>query len=216
MTSGDEPHYLLILNSILRDGDLQLEADYRRVAAGGGDAGMRFRGVHLDHHTILVDRESGAHALWSQVYWPNRRARGPVGFVKKLHGFDGPEVVEVPAHPPAFPALLALLVALARPALEETETAARAAVVFISWLGLVAAYGAGRGAGFSRAQALGAVLLAGFCSPWLAYSRSYFAETAVGLFLSLALWAMTVARPALGQQRERDSQDGGADHHALL
>ena len=63
VTSGDEPHYLLILNSILRDGDLQLEADYRRVAAGGGDAGMRFRGVHLDHHTILVDRESGAHAL---------------------------------------------------------------------------------------------------------------------------------------------------------
>ena len=38
--SGDEPHYLVMLNSLLRDGDLDLANNYQAVAAGGDDDGL--------------------------------------------------------------------------------------------------------------------------------------------------------------------------------
>ena len=50
VVSGDEPHYLLAVNSLLEDHDLALGPDYQRVARGGADAGVRFRRVDLDHH----------------------------------------------------------------------------------------------------------------------------------------------------------------------
>ncbi len=53
--SGDEPHYLLLANSLRWDGDLELSDDYLDVAAGSDRAGALFPGVDLDHHTVLVD-----------------------------------------------------------------------------------------------------------------------------------------------------------------
>ncbi|HUH00370.1 MAG TPA: hypothetical protein VML75_00165, partial [Kofleriaceae bacterium] len=53
--SGDEPHYLMVVNSLLFDRDLDLREDYDRVRAGSDDAGRRFRGAQLDHHTIVLD-----------------------------------------------------------------------------------------------------------------------------------------------------------------
>src|SRR4030095_1153605 len=51
---GDEPHYLMIINSILFDKDLQLQEDYRRVEQGGWEAGKFHHGRRLDNHTSLV------------------------------------------------------------------------------------------------------------------------------------------------------------------
>jgi hypothetical protein len=46
--SGDEPHYLIILNSLIRDGDMDLANNYASVHAGGTDAGLSFAGQALD------------------------------------------------------------------------------------------------------------------------------------------------------------------------
>jgi hypothetical protein len=199
--SGDEPHYMLVVNSILFDHDLRLEDDYRRVHEGGAQAGLAFRGNELDHHTILVDKRTGAHGLWQEVYnWRvHVRCNWPcVPFLKVQPGFDpGPDVIEVPAHPVGFPALLALLIAPFRPTLQNSESLAFTALAFLAWLAVLATYFAARRSGLTPNEALLAALLAGIASPLLAYARSMFAEGAAALALALAYWALVAERPAL-------------------
>ncbi|MFB3904946.1 MAG: hypothetical protein ACE15E_15955 [Acidobacteriota bacterium] len=75
--SGDCPHYLVIINSLIEDGDFDLANNYRKAAAGGWQAGARFRGVALDHHceTDSAGREISLHSIFlpillSVVVWP--------------------------------------------------------------------------------------------------------------------------------------------------
>ena len=192
VTSGDEPHYLLVVNSLLRDGDLLLGDDYQRVRNGGAEAGLDFRGQELDHHTILVD-QSG-HAVWQRIYNWRVHLRGG-GFQRLQPGFAN--ALEVPAHPPAFPALVALLLLPLRLAPEELEPWAISTVALISFATLLALYAAARRAAFTEREALAAVLLTALASPALPYARSFFSEPAIGLVLSLALWARLVQRPVL-------------------
>ncbi|MGD2294529.1 MAG: hypothetical protein PVF22_01670 [Candidatus Aminicenantes bacterium] len=56
--SGDEPHYLLITNSLLKDGDFNLAADY----ANQDYSAYMPEGVKLDAHTAL---ESGGYSFHS-------------------------------------------------------------------------------------------------------------------------------------------------------
>jgi hypothetical protein len=48
--NGDEPHYLVMINSIIDDGDFDLANNYRDVHHGGLQAGRKFAGQPLDHH----------------------------------------------------------------------------------------------------------------------------------------------------------------------
>jgi hypothetical protein len=50
---GDEPHYLVTLNSILWDGDVELSNNYARAWLGHVDSGLHRAGQILDHHTYL-------------------------------------------------------------------------------------------------------------------------------------------------------------------
>ncbi len=60
--SGDEPHYLVMVNSLIKDGDLAVNNNYKTVwASGGSDAGKRFRHVLLDKHM------AGPSQPW---HWP--------------------------------------------------------------------------------------------------------------------------------------------------
>ncbi len=48
--TGDEPHYLVLINSAIGDGDFDLANNYRDVHRGGLQAGRKFAGKPLDHH----------------------------------------------------------------------------------------------------------------------------------------------------------------------
>jgi hypothetical protein len=50
---GDEPHYLVTLNSVLWDGDVELGNNYARAWLGHVDSGLHRAGQILDHHTYL-------------------------------------------------------------------------------------------------------------------------------------------------------------------
>ena len=52
---GDTPHYLVTVNSIIEDGDLDLSNNYSQAERGDWDQGTRFRGKKLDRH---VDRDA--------------------------------------------------------------------------------------------------------------------------------------------------------------
>src|SRR5207302_1868799 len=65
--SDDEPHYLLLINSLLSDGDLDLANNYAHVHAGGQDAGLFWGGGRtLDHHTVVV--LDGRRTDWREFY----------------------------------------------------------------------------------------------------------------------------------------------------
>ncbi|MGE5048118.1 MAG: hypothetical protein ACM3PC_06095, partial [Deltaproteobacteria bacterium] len=193
--SGDEPHYLLMVNSLIEDGDLQLGPDYERVRQGGAQAGLRFRYADLDHHTILVDPRSGRHELWQRIFnagW--HLASG--GYARLQGGFES-GAVEVPAHPPAFAAALALLCMPFRKNPLRVEHVAIMAMALCSFLTLAVLFFAARRAGLSEREAAFAVALCGLASPHLAYAQSFFPDTFITLALALALWALAAGRPAL-------------------
>jgi len=50
---GDEVHYLVALNSVLWDGDVELGNNYARASLGHVDQGIHRAGQMLDHHTYL-------------------------------------------------------------------------------------------------------------------------------------------------------------------
>ena len=175
---GDEPHYLLVLNSILFDHDLELQDDYLR-AQHGLDAG----GVPLfAHHSIIVNRKTGRHGIWFQHRWD--RDLGP-----------GPDVYEVSSHPVAYPLLLAALLAPFHPKMSEVQGEASVVMVIICWLGAVFTYLLARKVGMDRGYALFATAVLAFASPWLAYTRSYYSEPPIGLFTTIALYALEAGNP---------------------
>jgi hypothetical protein len=201
LVSGDEPHYFLTTTSLLLDGDLQMADDYRAVYRGSLRAGLRMPRRPLDHHTILYDRASGKTALWQDVFDRHHFSRcGPGCFTWPLRTqpFGDPATVaELPAHPVAFPALIAAALYPFQLEEQQLEPHAIDVVLALSWLGVLATYGCARRAGFHRGWALLASGLCGLASPWLAYSRSLFTETALGLCLALSLYALTARRPVL-------------------
>ncbi len=64
--SGDEPHYLVFVHSLVDDGDLALANNYMNVHRGGEDAGLLFRGSQLNHHTVWYVGDHLVH--WFEVF----------------------------------------------------------------------------------------------------------------------------------------------------
>jgi hypothetical protein len=77
--SGDEPHYLVMLNSLLLDGDLNLKNNYDSVHAGSWQAGRAFAWSALDHHTYLYMDEK----LWG---WHSLMERGGAQWSENADG----------------------------------------------------------------------------------------------------------------------------------
>jgi hypothetical protein len=133
VTFGDEPHHLLVLNSILFDHDLELQDDYKRAILGP-DAG----GIYLpDHHTIIVNRRTGRHGIWVEDHTDPDFA-------------PGPDVYEVSSHPIAYPALLAALIFPFHPKMEDVQSDASLVMVLICWLGAIFTFLLARKVGMGR------------------------------------------------------------------
>lgn len=61
--SGDEPHYLLTLNSIVEDNDYRLENNYAKKQFG-----KKFQTLDLDHHTFLFDPNTKKFFFWEEFH----------------------------------------------------------------------------------------------------------------------------------------------------
>lgn len=116
--AGDEPHYLVLIHSVLLDGDLDLKNNYASVHQGSDQAGRAYAGLPLDHHTLwYID---GRRVPWPDLFevdaaaWqydeqghprPTLRpgvAGAPAGLVDDLAGLP-----EYSSHPPGIALLLA-------------------------------------------------------------------------------------------------------------
>ncbi len=111
--SGDEPHYLLMLNSLVNDCDLDLSNNYAAVHQGANQAGEVHAGTPIDHHVVWLIH--GRRILWRQVYeqssknWRTDDFGHPVPTRSpKLPDVNIPPQ-EFSWHQPGLPILLAIL-----------------------------------------------------------------------------------------------------------
>jgi len=178
--AGDQIHYEIALDTILFDHTLELQDAYAR------------RG--FDHHTIVVNKRTGHHASWFVVLPDLSLSRR--SFYEKEFAAS-PDVYEVSAHPIAFPALLAVVLAPFHPYPGDVDRDASLVMVLVSWLTVVVTYLVARRIGMGRGCALLSATVLALASPWLGYTRSLFAEPAIGLSLALAIWAFESGRPML-------------------
>jgi hypothetical protein len=187
--SGDEPHYLVIINSLLFDHDLRLDPDFKRIAAGGYEAGLGYRGhPSFGGHSFLVDQRTG------------RSAKCPEGCdaaIVETVGGNPEDHALYPAHPIGFPLLVALLAWPLQPEPAEVEPLVGRLTLLIAIAGVLLAYAAARKGGLAPTAAAATALLLGFASSWLPYARSYFSESAIGVFVLLGFLALQYRRPAL-------------------
>ncbi|WP_146509843.1 hypothetical protein [Thalassoglobus neptunius] len=131
--SGDEPHYYIVLYSLLFDGDLNLQNNYQNVHQGGMNAGSRMSGSSLDHHTIWFD--DGVMTRWNDIYlgWDE-----PWDLDENGHHVPTPKAnprdqnghhPEYSTHPAGYPLFLAALTfGISDPVLLES------AAVYLSWI----------------------------------------------------------------------------------
>jgi len=179
--SGDEPHYLVVINSIIFDHDVRLGEDHKRIAEGGLEAGSRRKGKLFGGHAALVNTKTGART----------RCPGKCGDKEwQVVGGNREDLMEVPSHPVAFPAFIALLSWPFQPERGEVEALTGELAILIGIAGVLLTYRAARAIGLCATAAFASAALLGFASSWLPYARSYFAESAIGVFLLLGFIAM--------------------------
>jgi hypothetical protein len=177
--SGDEPHYMVILNSILSDHDLDLANNYTNVHQGGEQAGLAFRGQALDHHTSWV--VNGEHVRWPNVFemdssrWSYDKNHHPVPKLAEGVSSSFLPSQEYSSHWPGMPLILApFLFPL------TGTTYLEPAAILCSWiatiLGMLAFVSLARSLGASTNITLIAVTLTFLGTPVWHYGRTFFTE----------------------------------------
>ncbi|MEH2471447.1 hypothetical protein V1281_007365 [Nitrobacteraceae bacterium AZCC 2161] len=183
--SGDEPHYLMSIHSVMLDGDLDLANNYAAVHKGSTQAGANFAGTALDHQSVWF--ESGERRNWEKVY-----ERHPDNFDRDGDGHPVPRLLVGERQPPAghpeysqHPMGLALLLAPILYPLRDTAFVEPAAVVcsavaviiaFFLFRSLLTKYGVG-----GRVADLVA-MVAFLGTPAWHYARTLFTEPYLLLF----------------------------------
>ncbi|MBX7058420.1 MAG: hypothetical protein K1X75_10180 [Leptospirales bacterium] len=230
--SGDEPHYLLMAQSLARDFDLDLANNY----ASKSQAGRYYAGIELDHHTYFVDRKQRLRIAWDEAYeiksnddppdW--RRLR-----IERRADYRGPPtdgLAEAPLHSPGYPLLLAATFGpLLRLAWSGTET-----IILLVQLALFS-WGVARlplqrlAAPVWRLLILLSSLAAYYIFTFYTESLSAIAITfAIGAMLRRQRWLLAVSIAALCLTKDSSwplaaalwlaalaAEDGGAGHYLL-
>lgn len=111
INSGDEPHYLLMVNSVLNDGDLDLSNNHRAVHLGSRDAGRRFAGELIDRQVNWYAAD-GELRSWPFVFDTDRshwRRDTNGALIAPLRSGEGAQAPlhEYCWHPPGLPLMLA-------------------------------------------------------------------------------------------------------------
>src|SRR5215510_9153540 len=114
VVGGDEPHYLLLLNSVILDGDFDLRNNYLSVHEGSDQAGANLAGSGVDHHSTYWS--GGQRLFWSDLFnehvhtWPRDSLGHLIPQVKAGVDPAFAKRPEAPAHPVGIAVLLAPIV----------------------------------------------------------------------------------------------------------
>lgn len=181
--AGDEPHYLLVANSMRLDGDLELKEDYAKVLAGEARAGKSFAGAYLDHHTYYVDRTTAR---------PN--------LIGPANGRDKPKQEIPPSERTVralgWPACIAV-VSFVIPFVEPEILAKCLSHFFVLAAALLMGIIARKSGASLAASAMASAAVAIGSSYWI-YANTAFSEPLLGFCLACAIYSIeTRSRPIL-------------------
>lgn len=186
VTSGDEPHYLVMVHSLVNDHDLDLSNNYDQARQGSIEVGVGRAGAAIDHQIAWYGAD-GRFRGWDSVYDYARDARGQAlpapslpqprpGATREFYGKP-----QYSQHPPGLALLLAPLVYAAR----GTAWVEHLAILWSTLATLACAFflrdllrGLSSDRGLVNAVTLLAILGSPtwhygrmlFCEPWLALS----------------------------------------------
>lgn len=191
---GDEGHYLVMINSLISDGDLDLADNYASVHRGGLAAGRNAAGHDLDHHTkwYAGNRLVAWHDIFVMPHgpWKHDAEGHPVPTLRADASLGDAPPREYSWHPPGLPMLLAtVLWPLARTrwveaaALLCTGLATLGGMLFFRWL--VQEYAASNDAAWL------ATAVTFLCTPAWHYGRTLFCEPYL-LALAVAAYALAL------------------------
>lgn len=188
--SGDEPHYLVLINSVVRDGDLDVSNNYLDVHQGGFSAGLNFRGWRIDHHSAWIAQ--GEYRVWNSVYegdgrkWPVVGPNG-ISYPPLLEGVS-PRLAPTAEYSMHWPGLAFLLAPVLFPfaGSELLESVALLCAWAAIVLAMLAFASIARTFGTSTPVTCAAIVLVFLGTPIWNYARALFAEP---FALSVVLWA---------------------------
>ena len=191
---GDEGHYLVMLNSLISNGDLDLANNYASMHQGGLDAGQNAAGHDLDHHVKWYG--GGRLLAWYDVFvvphgpWRRDADGYPLPTLRPdVPPADAPQK-EYSWHPPGLPLFLATVVwPLAGSRWVEPAALACTGMITISGMllfrWLIGPYAANREAAWL------ATAITFLCTPVWHYGRTLFCEPYL-LALTVAAYAFTL------------------------
>ncbi|HEY6081802.1 MAG TPA: hypothetical protein VIW29_23460 [Polyangiaceae bacterium] len=199
VTSGDEPHYLLMIHSLIADHDLDLRNNYDAARAGSVELSVGRVGAPLDHQVAFFDAD-GKWRNWDKVFEYPKAADGkilPAPTQPQLKPGAPPELLHAPQysqHPAGLPLLLApvLLPFAGTTWVEHLAVLASTLATLGTALALRELF---RALTPSLAIANGAALLVVLGSPLWHYGRTLFCEPWLALSAVGAL-ALVVRRDA--------------------
>jgi hypothetical protein len=179
IVGGDEPHYLLLLHSLVRDRDFNLRNNYEQAAAGDVQAGTQHAGTALDHHVSYYLDD--VHRPWSSLFetdsarWPPNAAGIPTPPLRP--GVD-PSVLLLPEHTFHNPGLGLVLAPFIAPFAQTNEVEAIAIVLaMLACLGALWLYRRWlRRLGATERAALLVTAFVFLGTPILYYGRTVFTE----------------------------------------
>jgi hypothetical protein len=192
--AGDEPHYLVLINSLISDGDVDLANNYRDAHRGGLQAGRNWSGQALDHHVTWY--QDGHLVKWWQAYemdaerWEKDREGHPVPTLRSDSRFRPVSEKEYSQHSVGLAFLLApILVALRGTSLVEPVAIFCSGLATIggccAWCWLVKPYTK------FPAHVLGAAAVAYLGSPLWHYGQNLYSESFLAFF-SVAAFAVAL------------------------
>jgi hypothetical protein len=183
---GDEPHYLVMITSLVNDGDLDLGNNYSAAHQGGRDAGWSMAAQPLlDHQTTWG---IGAERIdWCQAYdcrfdhWDRDADGHPLPHPREDFHTDVSGLVERSIHPAGGPLLTAAFVWPFR-----NTRLVEPASVLVAYLAMLLAmllfHALARDVGATPTKALAVTAAAFLATPVWHYSRSLFNEGFLLLF----------------------------------
>ncbi len=192
--SGDEPHYLVIINSLISDGDFDVANNYRDSHRGGLHAGAHWSGHELDHHVNWYNND---HIVkWWQAYeldaerWDKDSDGHPVPTLRWEFRFRQVPAEEYSQHPVGLALLLApFLVAFRGTYLVEPVALLCSGLATVggcfAWCWLVKPYAK------LPAEVLGAAAVAYLGTPLWHYGLDLYTESFLAFF-SVAAFAMAL------------------------
>jgi hypothetical protein len=195
VVGGDESHYLVILNSLLSDGDLDVANNYAAANRGGLAAGRTFAGLPLDHDTVWY--EGGMRRSWIGVYeyaqkWDRDSDGSPIPRLRPGQAAPPPGQAETSQHPPGLGLMLApLLLPLRGTDLVEPSAIVCSALAIIVGMLMFRSLVKTWTARPIVADAVAAVTF--LATPAWHYGRALFSESFM-LMLAVAAYSLTLRR----------------------